>query len=150
MHNKEDTHNKTQEEIDHEKDVNIKLTFSAVLLILLIFSLTIFGNIFSPVNNQYLGNGDKSISLTIVLPYDTIQYNIKTNGDTLDDVLIEHDLAILNHFGTGSILKVITGYAITENTEWYDVYINGEIVHLQTSHVTINDGDNYTIEIYNL
>lgn len=151
MQTKDDSNeNKTQEEIHHEKYVNRKLTLSAILLILLIFSLTVFGNMFAPSNNQNIGTGDKSITLSIVLPNSTENYAISTNAFTLDEVLMEHDLAVFNHLGTGSIIKSIAGYTLVQDVDWYDIYINEQIVYIQSSHVTINNGEDYKIVIITL
>ncbi len=134
------------EENNHEKDVNKKLTICAILLVILVIFLAFFGFAFAP-SGDILGNGDKTITLSIVLPHDTINYTIATDVNTLEEILMQHNLAELTHLGSGSIINSIAGYTLKKDVEWFDIYINDQIVYIRTSQVIINDGDSYKIVI---
>lgn len=135
------------EENNHEKDVNKKLTLCAVLLIILVIILALFGSIFAPSSQDIIGNGSKSITLTVVLPHETVNYKIATDAFYLDEVLMENSLANINHMGSGSPITEISGYTLKKNVDWYDIYINEQIIYLQTSNINIQNGENYKIVI---
>lgn len=114
----------------------------SIVLLMIILSIN-----FNETASNILGVGSKSITLSIKLPTETIDYNINTNSNTLDEVLMEHDLANLTHLGMGSVINSIAGYKLREGLDWYDVYVNGQIVYIQTSNINIENSNNYTIAI---
>lgn len=122
-----------------------KLIIVTALLIVL-FTIILLLN-FSETNSNVLGVGSKSITLSIELPTENVDYNINTNSNTLDEVLMEHGLANLTHLGMGSVINSIAGYNLRDGLDWYDVYVNGKIEYIQTSNINIVSGNNYTIAI---
>lgn len=122
---------------------------SLILLFIAVFTLTSCDSSDNSTTTT-LGSGAKSITLTVELPTETVEYTIKTDSNTLDEVLMEHDLANLTHLGMGSVINSIAGYTLEQDIDWYDIYINGEIVYIQSSNVSIGDGDMYSIKIIKL
>lgn len=125
-----------------------KFTVAMILLLVLLIVLTLIGWENDDNMTDILGSGSKSISLSVKLPSETVNYKINTNANVLDDVLMEHNLANLTHLGMGSVLNSISGYTLRENIDWYDVYVNGNIVYTQTSNIAITNGHDYTIVIF--
>lgn len=125
-----------------------KFTVVVILFLVLLIVLTLIGwEDLSSDTSNVLGNGSKAITLSVQLPTETVVYEINTDGYSLDDVLMEHNLANFTHLGMGSIINSISGYTLQENIDWYDVYVNGTIVYLQTSNIVIENGANYSIVI---
>lgn len=122
---------------------------SLILLFIAVFTLTSCDSSDNSTTTT-LGSGAKSITLTVELPTETVEYTLKTDSNTLDEVLMEHDLANLTHLGMGSVINSIAGYSLEQDVDWYDIYINGEIVYIQSSNVSIEDGDMYSIKIIKL
>lgn len=139
--------------IDNEttKEGRSKITIVAILFALLLIVLILIGCAdINQENQDIMGTGENLITLSIELPTQTLDYKIKTDSNTIEDVLMEYDLVQLTHLGMGSIINSIAGYELKENIDWYDVYVNGEIVYLQTSKIEIEDDSNYKIVIVKL
>lgn len=140
--------NNEVQEVEVTKTQRNKFTIVATLFIVLLIVLTLIGWENDDNTGNILGSGSKSITLSVKLPSETVNYNINTNANVLDEVLMEHNLANLTHLGMGSVINSISGYTLRENLDWYDIYVNGNIVYTQTSNISIENGSDYSIVIF--
>lgn len=133
----------------------MKKQFSAVLALLLLFSLSACGqraksdNTIHLVSGQTYGTGKYSFDLVVTDPdgIDT-QVTVKTDKDTLGDALLQLGIVDGEKSDFGLYVKTVNGVTLDydRDQKYWALYVNGEAVDSGIDATPVTSGDTYTLK----
>ncbi len=93
-----------------------------------------------------LGNGEKTISLTVKAGEDSVTFTVKTDKENLADALVEHDIISGEESDYGLTVYTVNGMTADFRTEsvYWALYEGDSMAPYGVSSTEISDGDSFS------
>lgn len=133
----------------------VRTVIAALLVIVAIFSLAACAKVppeglwenATYRNDMTLGNGAKTIEVTVEAGEYSVVFTVKTDKDTLADALVEHGLILGEETQYGLSVYYVNGIKADWNTDgaYWSVYEGESYATSGVSFIEVEDGDSFKL-----